>query len=211
MDDSVWYASYGSNMWWERFRCYLEGGTPPGATHSQRGARDPSPPSDSREVLLPYRMYFAGRASSWGGGGVSFLDHERLGDDDPDRAWGRAWRITREQFDDVVAQENRLEHGELIVDLDGLEAGDARDVTAGWYGRLVLVDRHQGAPVVTFTSPQPLNRDALNAPSAAYLRTIAQGLATRGDMPDEAIGEYLAAAPGAAGAWSVASVMALLG
>ena len=209
MDEAVWYASYGSNMWWPRFRCYLEGGVPPGATHANDGARDASAPTGSRLVQLPYRMYFARSAAGWGGG-VSFLDHERLAGDDPDRAWGRAWRITREQFDDVVAQENGLGPGEIVVDLVGLEPGDTRDVTAGWYGRLVLVDRLEGLPVVTFSSPEPLNPDALNAPSAAYLRTLAGGIAECSDMSTEEIGEYLAAAPGAAGAWTAARAAALL-
>ena len=214
MGEEVWYASYGSNMWWERFRCYLEGGVPPGATRRQVGARDPSPPSDSRGVALPYRMYFAGRASTWGGGGVAFLDHERLGVDDLACARGRAWRITREQFDDVVAQENGFRPGEIVVDLDGLEPGDTRELPdAGWYRGLLVVDTLDGLPLVTFTSPEV--RTDLNPPSEAYLRTIAMGLAECTGMSAEEIGEHLAPAAGegagAAGAWTAARIVALLG
>jgi hypothetical protein len=210
MGEEVWYASYGSNMWWDRFRCYLDGGTPPGAseTHVHDGARDPSPPTDSRVVRLPYRMYFAGRATRWDGGGVSFLDHARV--DHHEGAWGRAWRISKEQFDDVVSQENGLSAGDLVVDLDGLDPGHTRELPdAGWYGRLLVVDTLDGLPLVTFTSPEP--RTDLHAPAASYLRTLALGLAECTDMSAEDIGEYLAALPGATGAWTAAGIVALLG
>lgn len=34
----VWYSSYGSNMWRERFMCYIQGGSPKGSASVQRGA-----------------------------------------------------------------------------------------------------------------------------------------------------------------------------
>lgn len=201
VDEGVWYASYGSNMWWARFRCYLEGGVPPGGTRVHEGARDPSPPAGSRAVRLPYRMYFAGRAAGWDGGGVSFLDHDQLGHDDPACAWGRAWRITREQFDDVVAQENGVSPGSLDGDLRAMGPGDWRLVAPGAYGRLVLVDHLDGVPMVTFTSPRPLAEADLHAPAGAYLRTLARGLAemaAQGEpsLDDAAIAGYLAGSPG---------------
>lgn len=220
VDDEVWYASYGSNMWWPRFRCYLEGGVPPGATstHVHDGARDSSSPSDSRLVRIPYRMYFARSAAAWDGRGVSFLDHVRI--DPDDGAWGRAWRISKEQFDDVVAQENRLRPGELSVALDGLDPGDTREVTDGWYGRLVVVDVLDDLPLVTFTSPRPMAGAAMNAPAGAYLRTLVLGLLEAADLDADhrdaasldpaAIGEHLAAAPGAAGHWTSSEIAALL-
>lgn len=39
----VWYASYGSNMYSARLRCYLEGGTPSGARRNYVGCRDRVP------------------------------------------------------------------------------------------------------------------------------------------------------------------------
>jgi hypothetical protein len=207
MDGTVWYASYGSNMWWERFRCYLEGGVPPGATHEHVGARDATPPSASQVVRIPHTMYFAGRARGWEGGGVSFLDHGLVGK--AESAWGRAWQITAEQFDDVVAQENGLAPGALHLDLTGVVPGEARAVTDGWYGRLVVVDVVDGMPLVTFTSLRPMSDATLNSPSAPYLRTLTSGLAECSDLEPADIGTYLATAPGAAGSWDIEEVIAL--
>jgi len=43
----VWYASFGSNILWERFACYLEGGRVAGMIKDMPGSRDPSPPTRS--------------------------------------------------------------------------------------------------------------------------------------------------------------------
>ncbi|HEX4162369.1 MAG TPA: hypothetical protein VHZ05_07725, partial [Acidimicrobiales bacterium] len=63
----VWYAGYGSNLCADRFRCYLEGGIPPGLTTSCRGARDTTDPRSDRPLDIPHRLYFAGIAKGWGG------------------------------------------------------------------------------------------------------------------------------------------------
>ena len=43
----VWYASFGSNILWERFACYLAGGRVAGMIKDMPGSRDPSPPTRS--------------------------------------------------------------------------------------------------------------------------------------------------------------------
>ena len=100
----VWYASYGSNLYRERFVVYLRGGTAPGGSRPQRGARDPSDPLDDRPVTINRSLYFRGQSQLWGGG-VAAIDHQP--GDQPAR--GRAYLITTAQFEDVVAQESRRE------------------------------------------------------------------------------------------------------
>ncbi len=201
-DDLVWYAAYGSNLWWARFRCYLEGGTPPGSTgDANPGARDPSPPRADRAVRLPRRVVFAGRAASWGGGGVAFLDHTVVAGGD--RAWGRLWLVTVQQFADVVAQENGGGGDvDLVRDLGAtpteLSIGVVTPLapTSAVHGRytgILALDPVEGIPVVTCTSPAPVAPADANPPSAAYRRTLAQGLAECTDLDPAAIDAYLTA------------------
>src|SRR6187431_3816575 len=74
----VWYVSYGSNMSWRRFACYIEGGTPPGGSRRNPGARDRRLPERIIPVDLPGTVYFAGESPQWGGG-VAFYDHATPG------------------------------------------------------------------------------------------------------------------------------------
>src|SRR5579862_610370 len=112
----VWYAAYGSNLCAERFGCYIAGGIPPGRTDPCRGARDRTLPRRDRPLAIPHRLYFTGTAKSWGGS-PSFVDLVR----DPDGpTHGRAYLITWEQFEDVVAQENGRRTSPIELDRDGL-------------------------------------------------------------------------------------------
>jgi hypothetical protein len=55
----VWYACYGSNLNYERFMCYIQGGLPPGRSERNNGCRCQSPPKDSRTISLKFGLYFA--------------------------------------------------------------------------------------------------------------------------------------------------------
>jgi hypothetical protein len=165
----VWYAAYGSNLSAERFACYVSGGVAPGSTGRNPGCRDTTPPRDDRPVELPYRLYFAGDSRTWGGG-VAFVDGNV-----PDRTLGRAWLLSEEQFDDVVAQENGLRPGSGI--------------TSGWYRSVLPCGTIDGLPVLTITSAA---RRPANPPSDAYLAHLAVGLQQAHDLGPAAIAEYLA-------------------
>lgn len=144
----VWYASYGSNLYAERFRVYIEGGSPNGGKTVYTGARDKTPVSETIPVALPGTVHYAGDSGVWSGG-VAFLDDQAGG-----RSLGRAHLITATQFDDVVFQESNAgkEPTGAPVDLNATIAA-GRSVGTGAYGTLVHVGDHEGAPVVTFTSP----------------------------------------------------------
>lgn len=142
----LYYASYGSNLFASRLHAYIEGGQPEGSARKFEGARDKTLPSDDIPVQLNGTIFYAGKSSIWNGG-VAFLDPEREG-----KSLGRAYLVTSEQFDDVIAQENGGEAGTMTVDLaTTIEAG--RKVGPGVYGTLVHVGDYNGHPVVTFTSP----------------------------------------------------------
>lgn len=209
----VYYASFGSNLFADRFNAYIAGGQPEGATRTYAGCRDTAPPSDDIPVALNGTVHYAGESLVWTGG-VAFLDTGTQG-----KSLGRAYRITADQFDDVVAQECNEDPGTRRLDLPRLLT-EGRHVEPGNYGTLVHVGDYNNAPVFTFTGPfttrqaragtHTINPDGhlvashsreaqpvegkknpwpvfTNPPSRAYQDKIAAGLAeTHGLTPDQA-------------------------
>lgn len=142
----VLYASYGSNLSAGRFQTYLQGGWPAGSARMYSGARDTRLPAEDLPVALRGTVHYAGDNSVWTGG-AAFLDPSTTG-----HSLGRAYRITAEQFDDVVAQECGQEAGSKYLNLNEVIAcGQSSD--PGLYGRLIHVGDHGGLPVFTFTGP----------------------------------------------------------
>lgn len=130
----IWYACYGSNINRSRFIDYIEGCT------------DTTPPVDDRPFEFDHPVFFAGKSFRWGGKGKAFLDIEKNG-----HAFGRIYKITREQYDEVKRK----------------EGSD--------YQRMVDLGELDGIPVVSFTNGNnPVPRRAV--PSLEYLDTILDGL-----------------------------------
>jgi hypothetical protein len=185
----VWYVSYGSNMCRDRLRCYIEGGQPRGGALEYVGARDDTLPSDDMAVELPGSLYFAGESLTWGGG-VAFYDH-----DVPGPTPARAYRITVEQLADVAAQEmHRLpEEGDPLeeVIIGGLETG-RHEAGPGHYETLIEVGRHDGLPMLTFTSPHGLDAVPHTRPAPAYLAMLRRGLSEGRGWGEDEIDAYFA-------------------
>lgn len=55
----VWYVSYGSNLSYERFLCYINGTTPKGSTKAEQGCRDKTLSNATGKITIPYKLYFA--------------------------------------------------------------------------------------------------------------------------------------------------------
>ena len=189
--DLVWYASYGSNLCYERFICYLEGGKAPGSKRKQRGARDASEPSDERAVFIPHALYFSQHSRSWGGGGVAFIDPRR---DDAIQTWGRAYLVTREQFEDIFAQENgtpvEVLDWESLLEQGQLSNGDR------WYHHILKIGDLEDKPILTFTNSTNPEERGYNPPSDAYLQTIVTGIFETYHMGKEGTKKYFRDVPG---------------
>lgn len=71
--ERLWYVAYGSNLFRERFRCYLSGGRPAGGARHYPGCRDPRPARAELSVTVPGGIYFALTSQTWGGG-MAFYD-----------------------------------------------------------------------------------------------------------------------------------------
>ena len=167
----VWYVSYGSNLLAERFAAYLEGGVPEGRVLPQQGARDPRRWRDDRPVMLPHRLGFQGVSKGWGGGGVAFIDPSVA----QPLTRGRAYLITAEQFQDVLAQESGREVGTEVDLGEALEVGQAH-LGQGRYDLVIHLGAPGGWPAFTFTTPTAPQDLDHNPPNEAYRSTIARGL-----------------------------------
>jgi hypothetical protein len=186
----VWYASYGSNLCVDRFACYIAGGRPPRATHTHAGARDRRPPLATVALEIPYRLYFTDFSTGWRGS-PAFIDTERS---DVQPSLARAYLITWTQFEDVVAQENARPSSAIAV--NGLTEGAFERIGPGRYENLLCVGARDGVPLVTFTAPWTLSAIAPAEPSLGYLAMLITGLREAHGLDDNAIVDYLGAAPG---------------
>ncbi len=113
---------------------------------------DRTPPVEDRPFSFPYPVVFAGRAGSrWDYKGIAFLDVDNAG-----HAFGRIYKITEDQYREVMHQEGAA------------------------YQRKVELGEIDGMPVVSFTWTHEHNK-AL--PSIKYLDVILKGLTDT--YPDE--------------------------
>ena len=181
----VWYACYGSNICEDRFLCYINGGTPAGAKKHFKGCEDRTKPKDSRAFTIPHEVYFAKESATWDGGGICFLNPEKSNK----QSLGRVYQIGVSQFKDLVRQELIFE-GAIEIDFEALRKnGSYNCLPNGRYGELLYLGELEGKPVISFTSPLYLSEE-INAPSAAYLKTIAKGLQEIYDIDKEGLIEY---------------------
>jgi len=184
----VWYVSYGSNMSSRRFACYLEGGTPPGGSRRNPGARDRRLPERSLAVDLPGTVYFAGESPQWGGG-VAFYDHAH-----PGFTAARAYLLSVEQFADVAAQEmyRAPRADDPLAALVRAPLVDGRQqLGPGRYETLVEVGRVDDLPLLTFTSSHGIEHVPHTPPADAYLAMVADGLRESRGWDDDRVASYL--------------------
>lgn len=193
MSDLVWYVAYGSNLLLDRLACYLVGGKPPGAGRRMSGARDAAPPLAEAAQFVPHRLYFARESLVWQRGGVAFVDP----DPEPEvRTLGRRYLITRDQFEDILRQENR----DPGLELPAILTGEVRErVSDGWYGLVLGLGEMEGVPLVTCTNPEGVGESPIAPPSKAYLQCVIAGLREAFALNKQGVRRYLEDLPGIAG------------
>ena len=195
----VWYAAYGSNLSAQRFGYYISGGSPDGASRVYPGCRDHEPPSGDRPAVLAHEMYFGGRSQNWGGA-VAFIDPNH---DAEQRTLARLYRISWQQLEDVIAQENGEPRGSVQLNRDVLELGRV-EIDAGWYRVVLLVTHEWGEPMLVndehaITVTAPAGRLDYRVPTDAYLRHLVTGLRESHGLSDDRILDYLFYRPGIKG------------
>ena len=153
------------------------------------GARDSSLWRDVRAVELSHRLLFAGESRWWGGGGVAFIDPELSGPS-TSTTLARAYLITVEQFQDVLAQESGRAVG-TEVDLEAAADGGWSIVGEGNYDRVVHVGHHDW-PMLTFTTPREIHELHLNPPGQAYHDMIVRGVVEAHGLTEDEARHYIA-------------------
>ena len=108
----------------------------------------------------------------------------------------RAYLITEQQFEDVVAQENGRSAFPFVETLPALAFGETERLGVGRYETVMGLGAIDGIPILTFTAPWTLDETEVGTPSVAYLTTLANGLREPGGLSEPEILQYLAMAPG---------------
>lgn len=167
--DYVWYVSYGSNMLYDRFICYIIGGQFECTGSYRKPCNDTSEPVEVRSIDIPYDMYFGNYSGSWDGCGVSFLDTRKSG-----HAYGVAYLITREQFEHMAAEEN---------------GGRFPDGEGNWYENIRTLGKMDGYELITISNDE---LRPYNEPCEDYLETLKRGMKENWEeMSEEDIDNYL--------------------
>lgn len=193
----VWYASYGSNMWRPRFDCYIAGGQVEGMQKSCSGSMNKTLPDEVFWKTFPCHILFGRESShSWGPGGVAFLNPEK---NSQHKTYMCMYKISLEQFNDVLFQENglSLDVDSALFDMATLNAisnkefGSQEVLKNGWYGNAVYLGKEQNIPIITMTCPLldielfKSGKLPLCAPNKSYANTLIRGL-VEGEQLSEA-------------------------
>nr|WP_202447334.1 histone deacetylase [Streptomyces sp. SID5468] len=190
-------------MHYDRFRCYLLGGRPPGGRRAYPGCRDRREPERWEPVMLPGVLYFATESQVWTGG-RAFYDP-----DGPGRTAARAYLIGASQFSDLAAQEMYREPGRDLDLGEAVTRSRAR-VGPGRYETVVCPGELAGHPLLTLTAPWGHRDVPGNPPSAPYLRHLGRGLMESHGWDAGRTAAYLASRPGVDGHWTPEAVAELL-
>ena len=166
----MWYVSYGSDMLYERFMCYINGGKFDGKGRNHKKCKDTTPPQSKMNYEIPYNMYFGNKSKTWSNKGVAFLDVSN----DKGKAYGVAYLITGEQFEHIYEEEN-----------DGIKP----NFDSIWYNKKHEIGTFNDIPVMTITN-RKVNKK--NNPNENYLKILFKGLKENySSLSDEEIEEYL--------------------
>nr|ACF80379.1 unknown [Zea mays] len=211
----VWYASFGSNMWRPRFLCYIQGGKAEGMNIPCCGSRDTSSPKGTVWKTVPHRLLF-GRSSTpcWGTGGVAFLNPEINYNE---KSYVCMYKITLEQFNDILFQENRLvlEDGKdgntVYPDSPLIGSSEIKFISTNravhlepikdsWYSNVLYLGNEDEVPILTMTCPaSDIERYKsgelrLAPPSETYAATLIKGLVEGKQMDADGAASYINAA-----------------
>ncbi|CAK7344157.1 unnamed protein product [Dovyalis caffra] len=199
----IWYASFGSNMWKPRFLCYIEGGQVDGMKKACSGSMDRNPPKEISWKIFPHRLFF-GRDSTrtWGPGGVAFLHPESSVNE---KTYLCLYRITLEQFNDVLLQENVSSYNmnSPVFDLAALKAITKKGSLSleifrrGWYHNVVYLGNERDIPILTMTCEisdiESFKRGEfpMRPPPTEYVHTLVKGLVEGGQLSEEEAIAYI--------------------
>jgi len=169
----VWYLSYGSNLNKHRFYCYILGGQPPGSMETEKGCKDATVSVHVRGKTIPHEMVFAGTSTRWNNKGVAAIDPKK---DPTTLTYGRMYLITKDQFFDLIKQENYIPLNQKVDWTLPTEGEEKILLPQNWYGKLLHLGDEEGYPIYTFTILEDFNEIQINPPDGSYIKIIQKGL-----------------------------------
>ncbi|WP_158825764.1 hypothetical protein [Mucilaginibacter lacusdianchii] len=189
MNDYVWYVSYGSNLLKERFLIYINGGKFPGSTAVYLGCKNKSLPKDCQDIYINSELYFARTSKSWNGA-VAFI---RTQFSAKEITLGRMYLITKEQFIDIVKQENSIKN-DLDIDFNNVINKQSSIISNGFYGNILFIGNQDNYPMFTFTNKEDIQEP--KRPTKEYLSAIIRGIKQTFGYNNEIIFDYLTSKKG---------------
>ncbi|KAJ4824081.1 Histone deacetylase 5 [Turnera subulata] len=199
----IWYATFGSNMWKSRFFCYIQGGQVEGMKKACSGSVDRNPPKEVFWKTFPHRLFFGHDSThTWGPGGVAFLHPESsIGE----KTYLCLYRITLDQFNDVLLQENVSSYHMSSPPFDSAALNSIKNQGSisldvfkkGWYHNVVYLGEERGIPILTMTCTLSdvdgfkSGKIPLRAPCTEYANTLIRGLVEGGQLTEEEAAAYI--------------------
>jgi len=214
MAEYFWYAGYGSNLDRSRFYHYIKGGVFKVTGRRHTGCQDHSLPKMESTCSINHEIYFAKKSPSWENKAVAFIT---TGKNKKYATKCVLYLITREQFIDVLIQENgsKPPMPGIAPNFEAAKRGEETMVGKAnefkWYGRLLYLGEHDGYPIYSFTSKVQDEFIEIANPGAKYLQLIGIGLMENFEMSKTDAAAYLMQLRGVANSqWTIEQIVNLL-
>ncbi|KAJ3673101.1 hypothetical protein LUZ60_006475 [Juncus effusus] len=210
----VWYATYGSNLSKPRLLCYILGGKVEGMSKEGHGSCDKTLPKEIKWKTVPHKLFF-GRSYTrfWGEGGVAFLHPLTINNTD-EKSYVCMYKITLEQFNDVLFQENvhLFEHygkeeyflSPLVdlKDIDLVSKNKSLNLEAfkNGYPNVLYLGTEDDIPILTMTcsvsdiQEYKSGKFPMAPPAKKYVNVLIKGLVEGGQLTEEEAVDYINAA-----------------
>ncbi len=168
----VWYTSYGSNLFEDRFLAYINGGKVDGMTYPEIGCKDKTPPLIKKTYFLNANYKFIEHAKKWDDMGVAFIS---LKEPVTEKILVTSYLIEAEQFIEVMMQENSIDSNESKLNTSILDKSDKELFPGRWYSTLCYLGELDGYSSYTFTCDDLRFSKEGVAPAISYLNVILNG------------------------------------
>lgn len=200
----VWYLCYGSNIFEDRFLCYITGGQPAGSQRRYAGCRDKSLPKDNKPKIINYELYFAEQSSVWDNSGVGFVSIDK---NQEAKTFSKMYLLTKQQLADIAKQETNSENYLEINLEEAILNGNTIFKNPSWYGNMIFLGYDSGYPIFTLTNKE--NLQTSTKPSEEYLKTIIKGLHQTYNVTRKEIVDYFIDKRGVDGNYSLSDLQYL--
>ncbi|KAK6123188.1 hypothetical protein DH2020_043090 [Rehmannia glutinosa] len=180
-----------------------QGGQTEGMKRPCVGSMDKSKPKEIIWKTFPHRLFFArDRTATWGPGGVAFL-HPISNVEE--KTYMCLYKITLEQFNDVLLQENvsSYDMSRPLFDLTALQTIQTQKcisvdfVQRGWYHNVVYLGKEKDIPILTMTCSLTdvesfiSGKFPINPPCKEYANTLIKGLVQGKQLTEEEASAYI--------------------